>query len=679
MGEPDRAVKPTIYLVPVHGKRCAAICHSQPGLKLTEVLIEGGQVREIFRQRMIRRESILWILYLDTEGMRVGAEAQLSFVDAAEHVVKQTARFALAVWGRRIGIPLRQIVTRLESTPDFAPDHHSLIRFLALASDWGIRCETIVEDDGFYLASASAVFPDYPSSCRPCLVARDGRLSCSIGVRSLASPGRSLFIIRGEPGDVVFFEVGDRLIQLECEHAPRLPPKSATTWLCNLGAENAIIVARALEEAARAGFAAAPNRLLIAAGLDRDASVELPSGRLDITACVRCEVSLILLGRISSHRPADLRLLAYLSGRPAIEIDWRRLSHVDKRDLGADQQGASGSLRFVALIELDGRATASAIRIEAVARGWHRDSWLRLASPSEADIEALAKAWRPLGLVDDDFLRSLLAPLRRETGHNAELSGAVVFGAHAARMRSNTGTKVSIIIVSDGESEALHRTLVAVLLTAGSTDAEISVLLTAPERSEAVAGKLGEWAALYDFRVEMKTCIGGEMQAILMAAHACMHESIVVIRAGDVPPGPRWLLNIANKLRQRSRTVMIDRLRAVLDSSPASISHEHLPRAVAFNQTAIPAFTRIAREFHTLEAGLGNLVHCSNAEDFCLIPGEDLAVRRQLFGKDSDDLILDRRLDLCLLSAHTQARSQAIAREVRQTGHRAILRRKSAP
>ena len=99
-------------------------------------------------------------------------------------------------------------------------------------------------------------------------------------------------------------------------------------------------------------------------------------------------------------------------------------------------------------------------------------------------------------------------------------------------------------------------------MTAGSSDAEISALLTAPERSEAVAGKLGEWAALYDFRVELKTCIGGEMQAVVTAAHACTHESIIVIRAGDVPPGPGWLLNVARKLRQRARTVMIDRLRA---------------------------------------------------------------------------------------------------------------------
>ena len=256
LGEPDRTVKQTIYLVPVHGKRCAAVCHSQPGLKLTELLIEGGQVREIFRQRMIRRDRILWILYLDTDGMRVGAEAQLSFVDGAEHVVKQTARLALAVWGRGISIPLRQIATWLESAPDFAPDHHSLIRFLALASDWGIRCEKIVEDDGFHLASAQAVFPDYPSSCRPCLVARDGQLRCSIGVRLLAPQGRSLFIIRGQAGDAVFFEIGDRLVQLESEHAPRLSPKYATTWLRSLGPENAIIVARALEEAACAGFVA---------------------------------------------------------------------------------------------------------------------------------------------------------------------------------------------------------------------------------------------------------------------------------------------------------------------------------------------------------------------------------------------------------------------------------------
>jgi hypothetical protein len=83
---------------------------------------------------------------------------------------------------------------------------------------------------------------------------------------------------------------------------------------------------------------------------------------------------------------------------------------------------------------------------------------------------------------------------------------------------------------------------------------------------------------------------------------------------------------------------------------------------VAFSQTAIPAFARIAREFHTLEAGLGNLVLYGNAEDFCLLSGEDLAVRRQLCGKDSDDLILDRRVDLCLLFARTQARSQSNSR-----------------
>ena len=57
-GEPDRSVKETVYLVPVHGKRCAAICHSQPGLKLTEFLIEGGQVREIFRQRIIGANAL---------------------------------------------------------------------------------------------------------------------------------------------------------------------------------------------------------------------------------------------------------------------------------------------------------------------------------------------------------------------------------------------------------------------------------------------------------------------------------------------------------------------------------------------------------------------------------------------------------------------------------------------
>jgi hypothetical protein len=119
-----------------------------------------------------------------------------------------------------------------------------------------------------------------------------------------------------------------------------------------------------------------------------------------------------------------LRLLAHLSGRRSIEIDWRRLSHVDRRDSGPDQQGASGSLRFVAALGVDCGAAASAVRIEAVAEGWRRDSWLRLASPSEAGIEALAKGWRPLGLVDDDFLRSLLVPLRRERARNAELSGA---------------------------------------------------------------------------------------------------------------------------------------------------------------------------------------------------------------------------------------------------------------
>src|SRR5262249_35757289 len=157
------------------------------------------------------------------------------------------------------------------------------------------------------------------------------------------------------------------------------------------------------------------NHLLSAAGLGREASMALPSGRLDIAACIRCEPGLILLGRISGLRPADLRLQAYLSGRRSIEIDWRRLSHVDRRGSGADQQGAFGSLRFVANLEVDGGAAASAARIEAIAGDWRRDSWLRFASPSEAGIEALAKGWRPIGLVDDDFLRSLLVPVRRGT------------------------------------------------------------------------------------------------------------------------------------------------------------------------------------------------------------------------------------------------------------------------
>ena len=128
LAEPYRTATQTIYLVPVHGKRCAAICHSQPGLKLRELLIEGSQVREIFRQRMIRRDRILWILYLDTDGMRVGAEAQLSFVDsiyvflsAAECILKSALCDSLEfhVWGDVSGQPRDEqdrIETALKST-----------------------------------------------------------------------------------------------------------------------------------------------------------------------------------------------------------------------------------------------------------------------------------------------------------------------------------------------------------------------------------------------------------------------------------------------------------------------------------------------------------------------------------------------------------------------------------
>jgi hypothetical protein len=74
---------------------------------------------------------------------------------------------------------------------------------------------------------------------------------------------------------------------------------------------------------------------------------------------------------------------------------------------------------------------------------------LILLDPAEAELHRIAaplfvEAIERSGELDDALL-----------ARNAELSGAVVFGAHTVRMRYNTGAKVSIIIVSDGELEAL--------------------------------------------------------------------------------------------------------------------------------------------------------------------------------------------------------------------------------
>jgi hypothetical protein len=146
--------------------------------------------------------------------MRVGAEAQLSFV-TVPNISSNRQRLAM-----RLGLghrhPLRQIATWLRSRP-------TSLRIILSHSLWHspvireIRCE--VDEDGFYLASTQAVFPDL---LLPVVMpgGRDGRLSYSIGVRLLASQGRSLFIIR-QAGDSVFFGVGDQQ-SAQIRHAPHI-------------------------------------------------------------------------------------------------------------------------------------------------------------------------------------------------------------------------------------------------------------------------------------------------------------------------------------------------------------------------------------------------------------------------------------------------------------------------
>jgi hypothetical protein len=169
----------------------------------------------------------------------------------------------------------------------------------------------------------------------------------------------------------------------------------------------------------------------------------------------------------------------------------------------------------------------------------------------------------PLVEGDERYLKEIVSPL-------AQAWALRPLGQPVRRIetleRKDSSSGINLQIVGDGDSAALHNTLLGVRSSIAPNQA---IRLTLPWVEESVCRQVVEWVSRYDFQGEVEILPAHAAQAA--AFHLRPQEDSVAwvaFKAGFIPPHGGWLADIASQLQQAPQTALIGLAPHVLHGQP---------------------------------------------------------------------------------------------------------------
>ncbi len=507
----SEAGEATLLFVMPHSADTAYVWCPAAKLPSIAAIAANGQPCEVLaRRKLIQPGNTLEILLVRSRELQDGALCELHFDKNERSPLATVAR--LARWDsphtRRV---LRIVADRFNVDQD---PPRTLERYLAFISLWQIpgRVQALLPEGVVFEAE----------------IASEGSLNAYVmtmqGVRRItltplsAGPGRRLFWLPGYHPQQFYLEADAELTRVvldntgnpyrpasendlglvESLHGLNVCSEAATAWVRKLCPRQAEL---RIDDTA--------YRIL--------GSGDLPSGR----TVIFIEVS----GRAYAH--VEFRLHSFGVEESAQINVTARETDGSPNDRPCTQ----------ILVEAPDMRQTGAYRLSWVHDGEPQYLWVRGSEIAERPMQALVRDFAPLAFLDTDLFGNVFHPIATASSRSAE-AALVHREEFGGRSRDACA---ELLILADGDVEAVHRTLIALSLSSRETAFDVHICFFDRSLIALLTSKAKQWSALYGLRLTVNCFNAWVPESFLVRFNFGAPLPRVICRAGFIPCRVDWL------------------------------------------------------------------------------------------------------------------------------------------